>query len=143
MGDSTHLAIDAAYAEAIGRATYAFAVMEWNAIWCCEVLGEREAAELGNRTAGVVADEFKDLARREADPDLRTALVGAGQRFHHLVRVRNALAHGEPGRSEDGRAILVHEGRPWTLDGILGAAQDFAECSARLENLLNGPLRGR
>ena len=68
-------------------------------------------------------------------------MVEAARRFRHLVKTRNAMAHGKPGHTPDGRHTLVHEGRPWTLDGIRNAERMFVECANRLENLLNGPLR--
>ena len=65
-----HDTIDAEYAEAIGRATYAFAVMEWNAIWCCEALDDGYMDELGHRTAGHVGEEFERLARADGSEAL-------------------------------------------------------------------------
>jgi hypothetical protein len=34
--DRLRVPIDNAYVEALGRATYVFATLEWNAVWCCD-----------------------------------------------------------------------------------------------------------
>lgn len=129
------------YAEALGRATYAFALMEWAAIACCEALDDGYIARMGRVTAGEIGENFERLAYGVGDPDRHTVLVEAAREFVRLVRVRNALAHARPGHDAQGRCILVHEGRPWTLDGILDAVRRFEACAERLDSLLNGPPR--
>ena len=59
------------------------------------------------------------------------------------MRVRNALAHGKPGHDAEGRCILVNDGRPWTLEGVLGAVRELEACAARLAALLDGPLKAQ
>ena len=135
--------ITTAYAEAIGRATFNFACMEWNAIWCCEAMSDGFMRNLGHRTAGQVGEDFEDLARAIPEQHLRNAVVGAADQFRHLVHVRNALQHGKPGRGPDGHGALVHDGRPWTLAMVLNAAHEFGACSRRLERLLEERLGGR
>lgn len=135
--------VEDAYARAIGRATYAFALMEWQAIWCCEALDDGYAARMDHTTAGEVGENLEHLARAVVDPHLRDDLVGAADEFRRLVRVRNALAHGKPGHDAEGRCILVNDGRPWTLEGILNAGRQFEACSGRLSALLEKKLGGQ
>ena len=145
MTDPIHAAhkVEPAYAEAIGRATYAFALMEWSAIWCCEALDDGYAERMHHTTAGEVGEDFERMARATGDPHLRNELVGAADEFRRLVRVRNALAHGKPGHDAEGRCILVNDGRPWILEGVLNAAHLFETCAGRLAALLEQRLGGR
>lgn len=134
--------VERAYAEAIGRATYAFALLEWNAIWCCEALDDGYAAAMNHTTAGQVAEDLERLAHGVGEPRLHTELVEAASEFRRLVRVRNALAHGKPGHDAAGRCILVDDGKPWTLEGVLEAVHAFEACAGRLATLVEQRLGG-
>ena len=63
--------VDAPYAEAVGRATYAFALMEWNAIWCCEALDDGCVNARKHTTAGEVGEDFERLAHAVSDAQLK------------------------------------------------------------------------
>lgn len=137
MSVATHSVhqVEPAYAQALGQATYAFALLEWRAIGCCEALSPGYAGRMDHTTAGEVGEDFERLAHGVGDPHLRNELVGAAGEFRRLVRVRNALAHARPGHDAAGRCILVNGERPWLEDGILQAVHAFEACAGRLEGL--------
>ena len=67
-GDRMRLSIDDGYVEALGRATYAFAVLEWNAVSCCErmepgYMHKPGRAKSKKRTAGEIAEDLVALAK--------------------------------------------------------------------------------
>ncbi|MBX7247634.1 MAG: hypothetical protein K1X35_01130 [Caulobacteraceae bacterium] len=130
------------YAQAVGRATYAFAVLEWSAIWCCKALDDDYVREMHRTTAGEVAEDFERLiaTRPLHDLQLKNELADAAEAFRRLVRVRNALAHAQPGHDATGRCILVNGTRPWQLEGILDAVEAFERCAGRLQRLLSQGL---
>ena len=107
--------VEPAYARALGQATYAFALLEWHAIRCCEALAPGYEARMDHTTAGEVGENVERLAHGVGDPHLRNELVGPAGEFRRLVRVRNALAHARPGHHADGRCILVNaNGHGWS-----------------------------
>jgi hypothetical protein len=125
--------VEPAYAQALGQATYAFALLEWQAIRCCEALSDGYAGRMHHTTAGEVGEDLQRMAHGVGDPHPRNELAGAADEFRRLVRVRNALAHARPGHDPAGRCILVNGERPWTVEGILGAVREFEACAGRLE----------
>jgi len=84
-GDRMRLSIDDGYVEALGRATYAFAVLEWNAVSCCErmepgYMHKPGRAKSKKRTAGEIAEDLVALAKLTsiepvAFPQLRNSSV--------------------------------------------------------------------
>ncbi len=56
--DRLRVPIDNAYVEALGRATYVFATLEWNAVWCCERMEADYIRKLSRKTAGKIADNL-------------------------------------------------------------------------------------
>jgi hypothetical protein len=127
--------VEPVYAQTLGQATYAFALLEWHAIRCCEALSSGYEARMNHTTAGEVGEDFERLARSVGDPHLRNELIGGAGEFRRLVRVRNALAHARPGHDANGRCILVNGERPWLVEGILQAVHAFETCAGRLEEL--------
>ena len=69
--DRLRVRVDDKYVEALGRATYVFAVWEWNAAWCCERMQPRYTRNLNHKTAGRIADDLIDLADRRTNPKLK------------------------------------------------------------------------
>ena len=139
--DRLRIAIDDAYVEALGRATYVFAVLEWNAVWCRERMRPGYVGAPKRKTAGVIADDLVRLSRRRHDPVLRAACVKSATEFERLVDVRNAFVHGKPGTAPGGGQWLFRDGVPWTPDTVNAAADEFAACSASLNGLLHGALK--
>jgi len=130
--DRLRIPVDGDYVASLGRAAYVFAVMEWNAVWCCELLDDGYLNELGRKTAGAIAEDFARLAALHPDPGIRSELTDAAEAFRLLVRVRNLLLHGKPGTAPGGNQMLFDRGRAWTPELIDAAADDFAQCCAEL-----------
>ena len=138
--DRLRIAVDDAYVAAFGRATCIFAVLEWNAVWCCERMRPGHVRALKRKTAGVIADDLDRLSHRRHDPVLRAACVKSATEFERLVDVRNAIIHGKPGTAPGGEQRLFRDGVPWTPDTVNDAADEFAACGASLNALLHGAL---
>lgn len=133
------LVVDPAYSAALGMVLFSFAMLESQAIWCCEQIQPGSIEALDDRTAGNVADRLVKLIQLlPASPD-RDRLVGAAARFRSLVTMRNSLFHAKPigiGKTN----ILSRKGDPWRLDEISDAADLFAKCSETLSALLHSYL---
>jgi hypothetical protein len=127
--DRLRVPIDVAFVEALGRATYVFATLEWNAVWCCERMQGNYIRELRRKTAGVIADDLVHLAQARPDPKVRTACLKPAQEFKRLVDLRNGILHGKPGSTPTGEQRLFRDGSPWTPAMIDDAADQFASCS--------------
>lgn len=124
------------YILALGRATYVFATLEWNAIWCCERLKPGYINKLGRKTAGDIACDFMKRVLRIGDAKLKQAHTGPACEFKRLVAVRNGILHGKPGTAVDGEQRLFRDGVPWTPTMLENAADEFAACSMLLRALL-------
>jgi hypothetical protein len=135
--DRLRVQVAPAYAAALGLATYAFSLLEWNAVWCCERLEAGCIDRIAERTAGNIARNFKRLAEANGSEEL----IAAAQRFDDLVQRRNGLLHGKPGTDRDGSQRLFRDGVAWTEDEIEAVADDFTECSETLNTFLYGALR--
>ncbi len=138
--DRNRIPVEERYVEALGRATYVFATLEWNAVWCCERIKPGYVAKLGRKTAGDVARDLISRLSRIGDVTVRQACNGPAHEFHRLVKVRNALLHGKPGTADDNAQRLFDQGKPWSPEMIDDAADEFAACSITLNALLHGEL---
>jgi hypothetical protein len=72
-GDCMRISIDDAYVEALGWITYAFALLEWNAISCCARVEPKcvhtpGRAKSRKRTAGEIAEDLVTLANTTIEP---------------------------------------------------------------------------
>ena len=139
--DRLRVPIDNAYVEALGRATYVFATLEWNAVWCCKRMQADYIRKLGRKTAGVIADDLVRLARRRPNPQVRIDCLGPAQEYKRLVGTRNSILHGKPGTASTGEQRLFRDGNPWTPKMIDDAADEFAACSRLLNALLYNQLK--
>lgn len=109
--------VEANYVEAIGRAAYTFASLEWRVSWSCEQLAEGSLLEFrdGNKgrgfTAGAIGTRFRELVRDlvPADAPEKPELLAIADRFKELVNVRNAILHGHPCTSPDKEQRLAAE----------------------------------
>jgi hypothetical protein len=128
------------YTAAIGVAVYCFASLEWNAVWCCELIESGSIADLDERTAGRVADTLIHLVKRVAASPEKTALEAAAADFRFLVGTRNNLVHAKPGSAPDGAQGLFRHGDYWTIAELEAVADAFAECSVRLNHAIHGHL---
>lgn len=140
-GDRLRVPVDDRYVEALGRAAYVFATLEWNAVWCCERMRAGDIQSLGRKTAGDIAADLARFASRRPDPRHRDDISGPAREFKRLVLVRNGIMHGKPGTAPDGGQRLFRDGAPWTPEMLEDAADEFAACSALLNALLYDQLK--
>jgi transcriptional regulator with XRE-family HTH domain len=139
-GDRLRVPVEPAYVSALGLAVFAFARLEWAAVWCCERIAPTSINNTLPRMAGDLADKFISLAAtRPASPE-QADLCDAAVEFKDLVRTRNALLHGKPGSTDAGAQRLFRDGLPWTVEMIEDAADAFTACNDRLVALLHGFL---
>jgi hypothetical protein len=141
-GDRMRISIDDAYVEALGRATYAFALLEWNAIWCCERVEPKYMHKPGRakskkRTSGEIAEDLVTLAKHHHH---RAACLPPARTFKCLVKVRNRIVHAKPA-STGAENRLFDEGVAWTTAMLNDEADNFTECSDLLNNLLYNELK--
>lgn len=129
------------YAEALGLATYMFARLEWNVVWCCERLEKGSVSELQELTAGVIRKRFGKLVLSVADDGLREQLVKAADVFNPLVDLRNDLIHGTPISDPEHGQCLYGKTGSWSITRINQAADAFAECAIIFNGLLYGALK--
>jgi len=129
-------AVDHEYTSALGRAVFAFARLEANAIWCCELLRPGSIAELENRTAGRVADTLRSLVGDMAASASRDALDSAAADFQAFVSTRNNLLHARPAQDEHGAPVLMRDGDPWRIAEMDAVTAAFTVCADRLANLI-------
>jgi hypothetical protein len=133
------LLVEPAYAASLGLALFAFAMLESEATWCCELMQEGSLNELEDRTAGRVADTLVRLVKLLPPSTDCDRLRTASYRFQELVRVRNALFHSKPmgvGKTN----VLSRNGDGWTIDEIDNAADQFAKCGEVLSAHLHSYL---
>ena len=139
--DRLRVAVDMPYVEAIGRATYVFAVLEWNAVYCCERMQGGYINSLAKKTAGKVAKDLVRLVSKLPNQQDKIDCSSPAQEFKRLVVVRNRIVHGKPGTASNCDQRLFHDGTPLTPAMIDDAADEFAACSAELNTLLYNQLK--
>jgi len=133
-GDRFGIPVEAAYVEAVGRAAYIFARMEWDVAWCCERMRRNYLNTLKKKTAGIIANDFLALSNRRP-LTIKADCVFAAKEFKRLVLVRNRLLHAKPSTAPGGEQQLAHDGKHWTIAMIDDAADEFA-AGAKLVNAL-------
>jgi hypothetical protein len=134
--------VESAYLEALGRAVYNFAYLEWGVIWLCETLQPgflRKAAKL---TAGQIKDEFIRMSADFRSDSGFEDLKYLSEMFAELVHDRNRLVHGNPFSAPSGEQRLGYRGKhgdaDWTIDLIYEFADRTANASLRASRLLHG-----
>lgn len=134
-GDRLRVVVDDEYTKALGLALFAFARLEWDAVWCIEKMSPGSIGSASERTAGGVA---KELAKHVGALNLAVGhpLLSTVAEFESLVRVRNAICHGKPGTDVDGGQRLFRDGCPWTVERIAEAADAFSACQIKLNDIL-------
>lgn len=139
--DRLRVPVDDPYVIALGRATYVFATLEWNAVWCAERLNPGFIGKIAKKTAGVIAADLLVLVDRIMDPVLKAACEPPTHHFKKLVEIRNGILHGKPGTAPDQSQRLFRHGAVWNVADVDDAADEFAACSDRLNALLYSGLR--
>lgn len=99
-GDRYRIQVDDAYVAALGRAVFDFAVLECNAVYCCERLkpGYLRKVERKKKTAGGIAGDLLAHLRLLPADDPWRACWHAATRFDELVETRNPMLHAKPGQ---------------------------------------------
>lgn len=138
--DRLRVSVEDAYVHALGLATYCFAMLEWNAVWCCEKIVTGSINSLADKTAGNIARQFIKIVTAMPPSADQAALHAAATDFKALVETRNGIMHGKPGTDVDGGQRLFRDGIAWTADSLNDAADRFTECSSRLNAMLYGFL---
>lgn len=132
--DRLRVQLDSSYAEAIGRAVFVFARLEWDAIWICEKLDPDYINNLRTKTAGRIAN---DLIGFTSPLQNAAEFSGPCAEFKRLVGIRNRLLHGKPGTAVNGNQNLFDRGAPWTIAMINDAADEFSTCQIALNPLMH------
>jgi len=139
--DRLRVPLDPKYAEVLGLATYCFARLEWDAVYCCEGMQKNYLRSVRNKTAGQIADDFVRLVSALSDQQLKARCEAPANEFKRLVGARNALIHSNPATEPGGNQRLVRDGSFWTPELIDEAADEFTACSLLLNELHHGPLK--
>ena len=141
--DRLRVSVEDTYVSSIGRATYVFAILEWNAVWCGERLDAGFLSKMQKKkmTAGQMGKALLVEVNKIADAALKAACQPPVDEFVRLVNVRNGILHWKPGTEAGTNAQrMFHDGNVWSSADIDQAADDFAECSSRLNALLYNEL---
>jgi hypothetical protein len=137
--DRLRVPVDVVYLKAIGMATYCFATMEWNAVYCGEKLNPGYVNTVATKTAGVIANDIVGFAQLITDPVTRARYQAAAADFARLVKRRNDLMHANPATVQNDQ-LLVRNGTPWQPAEVDALADEFAGCSFELNELLHNAL---
>jgi hypothetical protein len=124
---------------AIGMATYCFAQMEWNAVYCGDKLDPGFVNTVGTKTAGMIANDIIGFAHLIADHTKQTRYRAAADEFARLVRRRNDLMHANPATVGSDQRLVRH-GTVWQPNEIDDLADEFAACSIELNELYHHVL---
>ncbi|NPD69035.1 hypothetical protein HN018_13195 [Lichenicola cladoniae] len=127
--------VDADYLAAIGMATYCFATMEWNAVYCGEKLKPGYVNDVSTKTAGVIANEILGFAPLVSGSIKQASYQAAVSELVALVKRRNDLMHANPATIGNDQR-LVRNGIALQISDINDLADDFTACSLKLNELL-------
>jgi hypothetical protein len=141
QGYSKRQAVKADYIEALGMATWSFASLEWQVVWCCEKIRPGSLSRIvgDEMTAGKIAKRFIDLTRNMRPSREREQLSTLGTTFAQLVEIRNAILHGKPCTGPNGESRLSSTG-VLEIPDLEDAADRFGVCSSELNQLFYGFL---
>ncbi|MGV8711262.1 MAG: hypothetical protein ACWA6R_01830 [Nitrosomonas sp.] len=130
------------YLEALGRATYTFATLEWQVVWCVEKIQPNSIRKIINEkmTAGIIAEFFINVVRNMPKSTNREELKLLAVRFKELVVVRNDILHGKPCTGPNGDPRLSGS-KIIEIPDLEQAADDFVECNVKLNSLFYGFLK--
>jgi hypothetical protein len=123
--DRLKISLDRTYAEVLGRATFCFAQLEWNAVYCCEGMKRGYLHTVRRKTAGQIAGDLVRMVRALTDVSLKARCEPAAEEFKRLVDVRNNLIHGNPATSPSGEQMIARDGSFWTSQLIDDAADGW------------------
>lgn len=119
------------YIEALGRATYNFAYLEWGIVWLHETIDVGFLARAKSLTAGQIAGSFsKAVDGLAADDADKEALVQLAKGFVDLVIDRNRLVHGNPITVTGGEQCLAYNGKHGRKDWSVRLIEEFSDHAA-------------
>lgn len=130
------------YVEALGCFTYTFASLEWQVVSCVRKIHPNSSRKIIDEkmTAGQIAKKFIDVARNMPRSPEREKLELLARQFMDLVDVRNHIVHGKPCTGPNGESRL--SGNDFIeIPDLENAADDFIECSVKLNGLFYGFLQ--
>lgn len=124
------------YIEALGRAIYTFASLEWQVVWCAEKIQPSSIRKIVDKemTAGTIANFFINAVRNMPKIPEREELELLATRFMELVKVRNNIIHGKPCTGPNGESRLSGK-KVIEIPDLEQAADDFVECGIKLNSL--------
>lgn len=134
--------VDKKYIQALGRAAYNFAYLEWGIIWLAETIDAGFINRSRKWTAGHLALKFSNVADNidESESD-KARIVDLSKEFNHLAKERNKLLHGNPFTGAGGEQRLQHRGKhgktDWTIEIINEFSDRLAIASTEAGNLLH------
>lgn len=143
QGGRYRVPVEDEYVQSIGRATYVFSRLEWDAVYCCNKIKRGYVNSLGRKTAGHIAQDFVRYSKRPQDSALRADCEAAAAEFARLVKKRNALAHSNPGTTSEGKQRLIRDGVPLEIEKINSMADEFATHALVLNELHHERLKAR
>jgi hypothetical protein len=136
---------DANYIEALGRAVYNFAMLEFDVAYIIERLepGYLRKYVSQRKTAGSVAKDFAEAIVRAHGHAAAAELPDIYNAFVDLKDRRNELLHANPNTAPDGTQALYYQADQiaWELDLVRQAATDFAAAADKANSLLYGALK--
>lgn len=137
MDDRLRIPQDHDYFQSVGLAAIAFALLEWDAVWCCERLqpGYIGTIEPRRKTAGTIGKDLKALFSRVDDAALRSRIKPLAEEFCEVVAQRNGLLHGKPGTAPNGDQRLFRRGSEWSIN-MVNAFSDRCVLAAEPLNAL-------
>jgi hypothetical protein len=112
------------YLEAIGKAVYVFARVEWNIIWIVAKLKPDYFNETRSPDQKLTSTITKDLwaalaAATSLDTAMRARITSAVREFERLTKRRNHLVHAHPFTDAEGKQRLGKtEERHWSMEKI-------------------------
>nr|WP_288256503.1 hypothetical protein [uncultured Pseudomonas sp.] len=141
-GDRLRSPVKLDYIEALGRATYTFASLEWQVVWCAEKIQPSSIRKIVDKemTAGTIANFFVNVVRNMPKIPEREELAILAARFMELVKVRNNIIHGKPCTGPNGESRLSGN-KVIEIPDLEQAADDFVECGGKLNSLYYGFLK--
>jgi hypothetical protein len=132
--------IEPEYAQSLGVAIFCFAILEWNAVYCCERIQAGYINTVEKQQSTNIAEKLLSLAKKQRK-ELRDKLIPPAGRFLQLVKMRNDLVHGRPATGQSEKGCLNRRGKEWTVAMINDAADEFSAWSIELNALLYSELK--
>jgi hypothetical protein len=131
--ERTRIAVADGYLNALGRATYNFAYLEWGIVWAWECIDKGSIQTVKSLTAGQIADQFKRQVETLPDShSLKIRLTDLAIEFQNFVKWRNKLMHANPYTASGGEQCLLYNGRNSTQDWPIAEIDEFSDRAARL-----------